>query len=156
QLQELVGLTADFLTRDLLTPLGRLADQCRARLPGPASPGLECQSFGLYRLSWPRQALLRRVARRVCCQVVTRWASKDSGPVSAAVQERVGAEAANRGLSPECVIEQLQQAVEKALGGPPETGFAAITGALAVPAGRAVEIDPEAYGDALAKLEKIV
>lgn len=157
QTRELIGLTADFLTRDLFTPLGRLADLCRARLPGSsADAGLSCQSFGLYRLAWPRTDLIRRVARRICCQLVERWATKDSAPLRRVAEERVAGEWANKGLNPESVIEQLQRACEKALGEAPESQFAALTALLAIPAGKAPEIDPEPFADALARLEKIV
>lgn len=155
--QELLGLTADFLTRDLLTPLGRLADQCRARLGAFSSgQGLTCQSFGLYRLSWPRQALLHRMARRVCRRLAERWATKDAEPLRAAVAERAAAEWTNLGLAAESVIDHLQRACEKALGEPPESAFSAISGPLITAASKANEVDSSVFSEALARLEKIV
>ena len=62
-----VGLAANYLYRDLVTPLGRSADLCRAGLPAPRQ-GTRCcfQTAGLYRLSWPRPLLLHRIGRQLC------------------------------------------------------------------------------------------
>ncbi len=61
--RELVELTGLFLSRDLCSPLGRVADLGRGGVTGLPwdSRGLFYQTFGLYPLSWPRHALLRTV-----------------------------------------------------------------------------------------------
>ena len=152
--QELLDLSADFLVRDLLTPLGRLADTSRSQVP--VGQGLTCQSFGMYRLSWPRQALLHRLARRICRQITERWSTKDATPLLETVRERIAGEWASRGLTPENVIEELQRGAEKGLGEAPDSLIVSITAQLAVPTGKAPEIDPTAYEAAFAKLEKLV
>ncbi len=57
--RELVELAGLYLSRDLCTPLGRIADLGRAGLPACPwdSRGLFYQTFGLYQISWPRHTL---------------------------------------------------------------------------------------------------
>src|SRR5207247_2090561 len=127
--QEITGLAADFLYRDLLTPLGRTADACRAG-SSPASPapgGLVCQTLGMYRLSWPRRALLQRAGRRLCQRLVQRWSSKDSSPVRDTVQAWAAEQWSKLDLGAESLIAHLQKACEKALGNTPEASFTAVT-----------------------------
>ena len=49
--QELLSMAGEFLDKELTTPLGRIADQCRqsARVPGLAAE-LPVQTFGMYRI----------------------------------------------------------------------------------------------------------
>ena len=62
--QRLTALAGHYLYRDLCTPLGRTADLARAGMSGPRwdARGQYFQTAGLFRLSWPRQALLRATA----------------------------------------------------------------------------------------------
>ncbi len=126
--REVIGLAADFLYRNLVTPLGRHLDGCRARSTGPleSAEGLRCQTFGMYRLSWPRRFLLQRVGRRLCQQLVQRWMTKDSSPVRATVQEWAAEQWSKLDVGAESLIAELQKACEKALGGAPEAQFAAL------------------------------
>ena len=66
--KELFDLSADYIFRELASPLGRVTEDYRANMPSPGRqcPGPTYQTFGLYRISWPRQALLRNVARAGC------------------------------------------------------------------------------------------
>src|SRR5262249_45650128 len=89
--RELVEMAAQYLQRDLASPLGRALDLARAGVAGPAweKRGLYFQTFGLHQLSWPRRALLRAAARKLCQRLVQRWMSKDVKPVREAVQSWV-------------------------------------------------------------------
>jgi hypothetical protein len=124
----LTGLAADFLARNLTAPLGKMADQCRANFPPSAKlpRGPACQTFGLYRISWPRQAMLRNVARHLCEQLVRRWLSKDAAPVRAAVQTAVVELWAQKELDGEQALAQIQHACEEAIGQTPEERFTQI------------------------------
>jgi hypothetical protein len=88
---EAVEVTADVLRRELATPLGRLAAECRSAVPAAEPPrkGLTCQVFGVHRISWPRRALTRCAGSRLCRQIVSRWVSKDASPLKQAVQAAV-------------------------------------------------------------------
>ena len=111
---EVVARAGDFLCRDLITPLGRAADDHRAAAaPAPEAPGLTLQTFGLHWISWPGHALRQRVGRRVCHRLVQDWLVKDRPGLRPAVQAWVSQQWAQR---------QLERRVP---GGPPATGLRA-------------------------------
>src|SRR5207249_4228288 len=91
------GLAGHLLFCELATPVGRVADEARARRqPGgdrAAEPAPEAttmpppggkpaptafSSFGMHRIVWPRHALLHEVGRRLCKRLVERWMTKDA------------------------------------------------------------------------------
>lgn len=117
---ELVELITQLVSRELTTPLGKVADLTRAGLPGPAwdARGQYCSSVGLFQLTCPQQLTLSAVGRRLCIQTVQRWASKDSKPLREPVQALVQAEWAARDLGAESFIGRLQSAVSGELGRP--------------------------------------
>jgi serine/threonine protein kinase len=127
-LQEVVGLAGQYLSRDLCSPLGRAADLARAGLSGPPweSRGLFAQTFGLFRLSWPRRSLFAATGRRLCLQLVTRWMTKDSKPIRESVQAWVQEQWAQQNLGAEAFLARLSQACEQKLGHSPEAAFQAI------------------------------
>src|SRR5205807_9421431 len=115
---EAIDKTADLLRRELATPLGHVALECRALLrAGPSQPHeVTCQVFGMHRISWPRRALTRSAASQLCTQIVSRWNSKDAAPIKEAVQESVADLWARSQLDGEPLMSQLQTACEQALG----------------------------------------
>jgi serine/threonine protein kinase len=127
-LQEVVGMAGQYLSRDLCSPLGRATDLARADLSGPPweARGLFAQTFGLFRLSWPRRALLAAAGRRLCLQLVTRWMSKDSKPIRETVQAWVQEQWARQNLGAEAFLARLVQACEQKLGHNPERALQAI------------------------------
>lgn len=68
------------LYHELLTPAGRVADEGRDvyRDAYPADAPT-CQTFGLYRLSWPRPEVLAAATRRFAQRQLARWTGKDAG-----------------------------------------------------------------------------
>jgi hypothetical protein len=152
---ELASLAGDFLSRDLVTPLGRTADLARARVPAP-SPGLSCQTFGAYWFAVPRRALLQRVAQRLCQRLVHGWRAADPKARDTALRAWVAEQLTHWELSPECLAERLREACVPALGAVPE---AACDAALA----RQVGGDPGELGRkpataaaALTEIERLV
>jgi serine/threonine protein kinase len=141
---------AEFLARDLCTGLGQAADRARAALTLPA--GASCQTFGLYKLAFPRRDLVARSARRLCRTLVERWMTKDGAPVREAVQGWVGEHWSREEYGPEGFIERLQEGCERALGQPPDRLFAQLVEPVS---GRAAQ-DPTALADVLARLEEQV
>jgi hypothetical protein len=142
---------AEFLARDLCTVLGRTADQARAAAARP-SGGPYCQTFGLYKLEFPRRALVARAARRLCRGLVGRWMSKDGEAVRQAVRAWVAEHWPRDEYGPEGVIERLQSGCQRALGEPPERLFARLIEPVA---GRAA-LDAAVLSAALARLEEQV
>ncbi len=126
--RELVELAGQYLARDLASPLGRACDLARAGLSAPSweSRGLHYQTFGLFQLSWPRPALEREAARRLCQRMVLRWMTKDSKPVREAVQAWVQEQWAAHGLGADRFIERMREAARGQLGGAPEDAFAEV------------------------------
>jgi serine/threonine protein kinase len=171
--RELAELAGYFLARDLCSPLGRAADLGRAGLSAPPWPsrGLYYQTFGLHRLSWPRRALIRKAARRLCQRLVERWMTKDSKPLREAVQTFVRDQWTERGLGADQFIERLQGECAKALGQVPEDLFATaidpvVTRCQATAAGGsglvrrkappAADVPPEELIDVLNQLEGLL
>jgi hypothetical protein len=128
-LREVSGLAADYLYRNMVTPLGRVADETRDRISiMPRQPwGLVYQTFGTFRVSLPRQALLHQTARQLCLRLVDRWLTKDAAPIKMEVKRLVEEEWTIRGLSPEKLMELLQKTCSATLGSAPEAIFANLT-----------------------------
>ncbi len=121
--------TAGFLYRDLATSLGGTFDEQRtaklaAGRPPPAGPLL--QSFGMYRIHWPRHALLEQAGRRLANQLVTRWLNKDATPVADTIRQWTQERWESLGMRPENLIERFQELAENSLGQKPELALAAI------------------------------
>jgi serine/threonine protein kinase len=165
--QELIDLCAQYLYRDVCSPLGRVLDLGRAGLSGPAweSRGLFFQTFGLFQLTWPRQAVAQAAARRLCQQLVQRWMSKDAKPLREPVREWVAEQWMAQELGPDSFIGRTRADVERALGGCPEDALTAAVTAH-VPAvrhgntrGRSWELNaltPQKVTEALEALERLV
>jgi hypothetical protein len=171
---ETVELGAQFLYRDLCSPLGRVADLGRAGLNAPPweTRGQFFDTFGLFQLSWPRHALLRAAARQLCQRLVQRWMSKDAKPIRAVVQEWVQQQWLDQGLDAESFLHRLQSEAVKALGRPPDSVLAECLEPLAPwgpikgpgtqrPEGQRrrggeLGLDPEALQQALQGLEELL
>jgi serine/threonine protein kinase len=167
--QEALDLTAQWLARELATPLGKAADQARAALSGRSlePPGQTYSTFGLFQLSWPRQALLAAAGRKLCLKTVARWLSKDSKPIRDQVQEWVKDRWERQGLGADKFLERLREDVSQAVGTAPDDLFAAIVSPLRPPppepqamlrfrsAPAAPLLPPEQLAEALKALEAL-
>jgi serine/threonine protein kinase len=148
---ESAGSAAEFLARDLCTALGRAADQARAAV-APLADGPSCQTFGLYKLAFPRGALLARAARRLCHGLVERWMSKDGAPVREAARAWVADNWPRDEYGPEGLIERFQTDCQQALAEAPEQLFARLIEPLA----ERKALAPAVIADVLARLEEQV
>jgi hypothetical protein len=118
-------LAGSYLYQELATPQGRVSDACRALRAAPP-PGSYCQTFGIYRLAWPRRLLVHLAAHQLGQRLVQHWTAKDSSPVSERVQQGIAKHWAERGLDPESLIERLQTSCEEALGVTTDAAFASV------------------------------
>jgi hypothetical protein len=150
--KELAATAAEFLWRDMFTPLGRTADARRSQVR--ASRGITYQSFGLFKISSPKRSLVHQVARRLCQEVVRHWVTKNASPVADAVQAWVKEHWSREHYGPEAFIARLQQSCEQSLGKPPESAFAAILN----PFTKSPEptVDLAAIDEALVRLAKML
>jgi eukaryotic-like serine/threonine-protein kinase len=108
---------AGLIYQESLTPLGRTSDEARDRyqkLKPPAS--LPLQSFGCYRISWPRHRLLEVSALRLAAATVQRWCSKDAGAVREEVTDWFESEWHRRQLEPASLDSQLRAGLTSAMG----------------------------------------
>src|SRR6202035_283640 len=63
---ESARLAGEGLFRHLMSLVGRMADSAKPPA-GPETAGrASFEAFGMYRLTWPREPLLDRTARRLC------------------------------------------------------------------------------------------
>jgi hypothetical protein len=153
---ETARLVGDFLLRDLMAPLGRLAETCRPTGTPDAPEHIGCQTLGTYRFSWPRRTLLHGTSRQVCAQLIERWMEKDAAPVRQAVHAWLQKELARLEIDTEVLIGLLQDACEKELEQAPETAFADLIEPFIPKAKRGPDPDPDAVREAVGQLEQLV
>src|SRR5262249_25599498 len=122
--QELVSLAGEFLSRELTTPLGRVADDGRHASRG-SEAGMACQTFGAYWFSVPRRPLLRQVVQRLCDRMVRDWGVRDADAMAAAVQSFANIQLTRVNLSSHTLIAHLQEGCAAALGQPRNSWLAA-------------------------------
>src|SRR5262249_28482778 len=115
--QELVSLAGEFLSRELTTPLGRVADDGR-NTSRASEAGMMCQTFGAYWFSVPRRPLLRQVVQRLCDRMVRDWGVRDADAMAAAVQSFANIQLTRVNLSSHTLIAHLQEGCAAALGQP--------------------------------------
>jgi serine/threonine protein kinase len=163
-LSQALALAGDALFRDLATPLGQTTDSARRRILADAGRGLQARPtthlIGINRLSWPRQPLLDKGARRVSRRLVEKWMSKDARPVAEAMTQWADERWDGLGLRPEALIGRLHEWCEKIVHQPPDKLISAITG----PLGEALSPRPGGAANgavgpavaALAELEKVL
>jgi hypothetical protein len=124
----------DLLVRDVATPLGQAADQLRQQRLDEAGPRTapvpSYHVVGLSRLSWPRQPLLNKGARRVSRRLVESWMSKDARPIADELTRWVDEKWDAVGLRSEALIGRLHELCEKVIKQPADRLVTGITGPL--------------------------
>src|SRR5205085_8042082 len=122
---EVIGQAAQLLYRDLATALGPALDEARRphqqvyHMVGRAL----YQTFGMYRVLWPRRRLLEQAARNLCKRLIERWMTKDARAIGEEVQNWSLEQWETLGLRPENLIASHQERCEKNLGQPPDRLF---------------------------------
>ncbi|MFN4259698.1 MAG: tubulin-like doman-containing protein [Gemmataceae bacterium] len=175
QINSVASTTGQLLFQELMTPLGRHADSLRdSRQAGHSSQaptavrsgsgtrsdapptGSVWSAVGMYRLTWPRQALLQRLARGLCQMLIQQWIVKDIGSKQEAVAQWVGEQWRQRELGSECLIDALEASCEQFLGEMPESAFSLVTDRLHRSGARGVELEPETLLHAFHQLLELV
>jgi hypothetical protein len=158
---ELAILAGECLVRELATPLGRVADEERARRGasgGPASRGrgTACQTFGAYWFAVPRQLLLQRVARCLCGRLVRGWCGADAKGLAEASRAWTAGQLTRHDLTPGELATAIGEEAARLLGKPAEE---AIEAALADCApGQAADLarNPALAGEVTAAVARLV
>ena len=155
-----LALAGRLLVTELATPLGLAAEKARG---GTASTPVY-QTFGMYRLLWPRRQLLQQTSRDLCRRLVQRWMSKDAKPLRDSIQPWAEAQWNEQGLSADQLILRLQEECESILGQSPEQQFNAVL-AAALPAAPEARngntpaeggFQPSIVMEALEQLERLI
>jgi hypothetical protein len=158
--EECAGNAADLVCRELLSPLGRAADQRRSELSPPrANREPSCQTFGLYRFAFPRKDLVRQVARRLCGRLVEQWMSKDSKPLQPYVESWVQDNWTSGELGVDSLITMLQDGVTRLLGQSPESIIASALQPILADndeAGKQADLAPEIVIDAIKAIDALL
>ncbi|MBI3410471.1 MAG: protein kinase [Planctomycetes bacterium] len=126
--KEVLSITGQFLFRDLATPLGIGADSERCeRFNSSALLGQAVfQTFGMYRICWPRRRLLNQAANRLCHRLVEGWMSKDARVLSAPIRKWSAEQWDALGLRAESLITRHQDLCEKRMKQAPDSMFQAL------------------------------
>ncbi len=133
---EAIQLSGEFLFRELATSLGKHLDEARKHWQSMSSMhgafvGPQFQTFGIYRIVWPRRELIGMVAYSLCKRLVTRWMSKDAKPFAEAIASWALPMWDNHGMRPENLIERHQDLCQSELREKPEILFQRLVNPLA-------------------------
>lgn len=152
-----VATAARVLFQEMLSPAGRVTDEGRDiyRKAYP-TPVPVCQTFGLYRLSWPRPEVLAAATRRFAQRQIQRWISKESAHLREPVTEWLHQQWAERKLSFELMTEALGGAARAALREEPDRVFDALVDPLCTRTPSGGRLDAPSACTALEQLIKLV
>jgi serine/threonine protein kinase len=152
-LQESVSLAGDFLSRELTSGLGRVADEARKTLKH-AGASLACQTFGAYWFSVPRRPLLHRVVHHIFDRLVRGWGIHDAKALAALMNRWAIDQLTQAKLSSESLPVRIEEACAAKLGQPPETWFSALVQRWAKRASGDLTKGPMAVRKAMQELEE--
>ena len=157
QRRAITGQAARALFQELLTPAGRVADEVRDvyRNAFP-SPTPTCQTFGLFRLSWPRPELLAAATRRFAQRLLQRWTAKDAAHLREPIAAWLDQQWASRKLEFETIVEAFNGTVRNALREEPDKVFDAFIDPLRTRAPSGGKLDAAAACTVLDQLIKVV
>ncbi|MBM3983668.1 MAG: hypothetical protein FJ304_26040, partial [Planctomycetes bacterium] len=145
------------LYHELLTPAGRVADEgrdvYRNAFPAPAPA---CQTFGLFRLSWPRPEVLAAATRRFAQGQLQRWIGKEAGHLREHIAEWLARQWDERRLSFAAVTETFNRCVRDTLREEPERVFDAFVDPLRTRTPSGGRLDANSACGALDQLLKLV
>lgn len=164
---ETAVLAGQFLYRDVATKLGKAIDgarqQWRLNAASLDTSVPTYQTFGMYRILWPRRYVLKQAAQRLCGRLVTRWMTKDAAPLAETLAAWAQGQWDEAGLRPEALIARHQEMCEQQLQQPAERLLQSILNPLAAvltppEAGKsaAASINVAPVVAALASLEKVL
>jgi serine/threonine protein kinase len=110
------GRAARALFTEVLTPAGRVADELRdVHRNAFPSPTPTCQSFGLFRLTWPRPEVLAAATRRFAQKLLKQWAGRDAAGLREPVHAWLDGQWEERKLGFERVVAGFHEAAKAAL-----------------------------------------
>jgi hypothetical protein len=154
--QDSARKAATLLIGQLLSPVGRAAEQARTPPSHVGPTEVTVAAFGQASYVWPRQALLSRSARRLGAAVLSRWTASDPDVIGQYVKGWLAQRWQVEQLGPEFLLPKLQQAGERILGQQPETLFAAEAQPFTPKGWFGRDADPTRLWQLLGKLQQMV
>ena len=151
------GVAARALFNETLTAIGRACDEVRAvyRKAFPTD-NPTCQTFGLFRLSWPRPEMLTTAARRLAQRQLQSWTQKDSAHLREPVAAWLDRQWTERRLELESIVESLNAAVRDSFREDPDRVFDAFIDPLRSRTPSNSKFDAVAVCSVLDQLIKVV
>jgi hypothetical protein len=149
---------AELIRLNLFTPLGRVADERRARPADgvPAARGVTLAAFGLSAFAWPRAEVVARATARVGRAVLKRWAAPDLKRAREVIPGLAQKKWSQLGLEPEVVVARLREAAGRAAGAKIDEQIALVTDPLVPRGWRARLPEPAQVTVALDRLLKLL
>jgi len=151
------GQAARALFHELLTPAGRVIDEVRDvyRNAYPTSVPT-CQSFGMFRLSWPRAEVLVSSTHRFAQRLLQRWTAKDSAHLQESIAQWLQQQWEGRKLAFATMTGLFQKAARDSLREDPDRVFDAFVDPLQSRTPSSKMIDAPAVCGVLDQLLKLV
>lgn len=155
--REVTGLAARSLFNELLTPAGRVVDEVRDvfRNAFPSTTPT-CQTFGLFRLTWPRPEVLSAATRRFAQRLIQRWTAKDASQLRDPIKTWLDSQWAERKLAFDQVAEGFEEAAHAALREDPERVFDAFVDPLRTRTPSSSKLDAQGVCQVLEQLIRVV
>lgn len=121
-LEQVGDFAAGIIFQELLTPMGRVADEARhTYLQARPREGMSLQTFGMYRLSWPRPQIVQLAVYRLTRRIIDDWLRTDGYSVQEKVSKWVGDQWSRRELDPSSIQPMVENFAQSVLGQPLET-----------------------------------
>jgi eukaryotic-like serine/threonine-protein kinase len=153
----IAGQAARALFNETLTQTGRVTDEVRDMyrkvFPEVAPTG---QTFGLFRLSWPRPEMLVASTRRFAQRQIQRWTGKEAAHLREPIAGWLAQQWDERNLALERMIESLQGSVRDALREEPDKVFDAFIDPLRTRTPSSGKLDASSACTVLDQLLKVV
>jgi hypothetical protein len=157
QSRSVLATAARALFHELLTPTGRVADEGRDvyRKAFPITAPA-CQTFGLFRLCWPRPEVLTAATNRLAQRQLQRWTGKDAAHLREPIAEWLEQQWTDRRLSFDSLAQALNEAVAASLREEPERVFDAFIDPLRTRTPSGGRLDATSACTVLEQLIKLV
>jgi len=145
------------LFQELLTPAGRVADEARETARAAKASAVPiCQTFGLFRLSWPRPEMLSAATRRFAQRQLQRWTARDAAHLRESITDWLTQQWCERRLSNQDMIGSMHSSVRESLREDPDRVFDAFIDPLRARSPATGKIDAASACSVLDQLLKVV
>lgn len=145
-----LGLASGLLLRELVSPVGRIAERERQR--SRPDGGLVLSTAATFRLAWPRERLKKCAALSLSQKLLRDWQTRDVPELKEPLASWLQDEWQRRGLEPDQIAERFEQATQELLGQAANEKFDAILAPLEQSARSGEKVDATAVCRVLEQL----